>query len=144
MPNIKDESFSFGGVDSRSNPANYPTNRALRCINFTPQSSGALRLRAGYTVPSGSTADSIAIHSMIYYEQFSASYLGPQYVLIGKGASVDVYNMVTGQTNLAPNDKTLPAPSLLAATDGGAGGILGAGTYFYEVTALDGMGGETN
>jgi hypothetical protein len=37
----------------------------------------------------------------------------------------------------------LSAPSTLAAVDGGAGGTLAAGTYFYKVTALDGAGGET-
>jgi uncharacterized membrane protein YgcG len=37
----------------------------------------------------------------------------------------------------------LAAPTGLVATDGGAGGTLAAGTYFYVVTALDGAGGET-
>lgn len=37
----------------------------------------------------------------------------------------------------------LTAPTGLTATDGGTGGTLAAGTYFYEVTALDGAGGET-
>lgn len=96
MPAQKQETFSFGGVDSRSNPANFPATRSIRSINFTPQASGALRLRAGYTVPSGPTADTIPIHSAVYYEQFSAAYLGPQYVLYGKGAAIDLLNMDTG------------------------------------------------
>jgi hypothetical protein len=37
----------------------------------------------------------------------------------------------------------LAVPTGLAAVDGGAGGTLAAGTYFYKVTALDGAGGET-
>lgn len=37
----------------------------------------------------------------------------------------------------------LAAPAGLAVVDGGAGGTLGAATYFYVVTALDGAGGET-
>ena len=40
-------------------------------------------------------------------------------------------------------DQPLGAPQDLTAADAGAGGTLGAGTYFYEVTALDGAGGET-
>ena len=76
MPTRKAESFDFGGVDSRSNPANYPFNRSLRCLNFAPQQSGALRLRSGYSVPMAATNDSVgatAIHSLIYYEQFAAA-----------------------------------------------------------------------
>lgn len=37
----------------------------------------------------------------------------------------------------------LAAPVGVAVVDGGAGGALAAATYFYEVTALDGAGGET-
>lgn len=40
-------------------------------------------------------------------------------------------------------DQNLGAPHNLAATDGGTGGTLAAGTYFYKVTALDNVGGET-
>lgn len=40
-------------------------------------------------------------------------------------------------------DQQLTVPVGLAAADGGAGGTLGAGTYYYKVTALDGAGGET-
>jgi hypothetical protein len=38
----------------------------------------------------------------------------------------------------------LGAPSSLVAADGGGGGNLSAGTYQWQVTALDGAGGETN
>jgi hypothetical protein len=38
----------------------------------------------------------------------------------------------------------LGAPTGLVAADGGAGGLLSAGTYLYVVTAIDGAGGETN
>jgi hypothetical protein len=94
----KIETFSFGGVDSRSNPANYPTNRAIRCLNWTPTLSGQLRLRNGYTAQL--TNDTVGgtnstIHSMVYYEQFSAAFLGPQYVLYGKGSGVNLYNLST-------------------------------------------------
>lgn len=90
MPTLKEEQFNFGGVDSRSNPSNFPPNRAIRCINYTPQASGSLRLRQGYTVPSGATADAIPIHSALYYEQFAAAYIGPQYVMYGKGTVINV------------------------------------------------------
>ena len=40
-------------------------------------------------------------------------------------------------------DIPLNAPLNLVAANGGAGGTLGAGTYFYVVTATDGIGGET-
>ena len=41
-------------------------------------------------------------------------------------------------------DQNLGPPKNLAAADGGAGGTLPAATYFYKVTALDGIGGETS
>src|SRR5579871_798474 len=40
-------------------------------------------------------------------------------------------------------DQPLGAPANLALSDAGGGGTLGAGTYYYKVTALDGVGGET-
>src|SRR5579864_6239153 len=96
MPTAKHETFSWGGVDSRSNPANYPVDRALRCLNWTPTLSGQLRLRAGYTAQmTNDTVGGVStpIHSAVYYEQFSASYLGPQYVLYGKGSQAYTYNL---------------------------------------------------
>ena len=143
MPTQKHPEFEFGGVDSRSNPCNYPPNRALRCLNLAPLASGVLRLRSGYEQITGPTSDGIPIHSAIYYEQFSANYLGPQYLLYGKGSDVDVLNIQTGMVNLAPNNKMLLAPTGLGVTDGGSGGALGAGTYYYVVTALDAHTGET-
>jgi hypothetical protein len=143
MPVAKKESFTFGGVDSRSNPANFPTDRALRCLNFSPQASGALRLRLGYTVPAGATADGLPIHSLVYYEQFSANFIGPQFCLYGKGSNVNLLNMATGVVNKASLDKKLAAPVGLSAADGGTGGTLAANTYYYVVTAIDNLGGET-
>ena len=40
-------------------------------------------------------------------------------------------------------DMPIPAPSDLVLADGGSGGTLAAGEYYYVVTALDGAGGET-
>lgn len=105
MPTRKAESYTLGAVDSRSNPANFPTNRSIRCMNWAPQENGALRLRSGYTVPMGAgndTAGGTTIHTLIYYEQFSAEALGPQYCLYGKGnpnattGSIFTLNLDTG------------------------------------------------
>jgi uncharacterized membrane protein YgcG len=42
-------------------------------------------------------------------------------------------------------DQSLGPPKNLSSTGGtGSGSSLGAGTYFYEVTAVDGVGGETS
>lgn len=96
MPTTKHEAFSFGGVDSRSNPANYPHDRSLRCVNWAPTISGQLRLRTGYTAQL--TNDTIGgtnstIHSAVYYEQFAASYLGPQFVIYGKNSQILTYDL---------------------------------------------------
>lgn len=40
-------------------------------------------------------------------------------------------------------DQPLGSPFQVTAVDGGSGGTLAAGTYFYKVTALDNVGGET-
>ena len=95
MPTQKHESFSFGGVDSRSNPANFPPNRALRCLNCAPQASGSLRLRPGFTFPLGANGLG-PIHSALYYEQFSAAYLGPQFVMYGNGTAIHQYAIGVG------------------------------------------------
>lgn len=52
--------------------------------------SGALKLRSGYTPTGVTTGDGNGnpIHSLLYYEQFSAAYTGPQFVMYGKGATV--------------------------------------------------------
>src|ERR1700746_3224349 len=90
------ESFAFGGIDSHSNPCNFPSDRSLRCNNFAPMQNGALRLRHGYTVPTTDGGDSTPIHSMVYYEQYAASYLGPQFVLFGKGQNIKQYKLSDG------------------------------------------------
>jgi hypothetical protein len=103
MPTRKAETYELGAVDSRSNPANFPMNRSLRCLNWAPQSSGGLRLRSGYSLAmqaSNDTLGATAIHSMIYYEQFAATQLGPQYCLYGKGANLLQFNMATGVSEL--------------------------------------------
>ncbi len=96
MATRKHEDFAFGGVDARSNPANYPSDRALRCLNWTPMQRGSLQLRFGYTVPTTDGGDTTSIHSMVYYEQYAAAYLGPQFVLFGKGTNIKQYALSGG------------------------------------------------
>ena len=98
MPIRKAETFTLGAVDSRSNPCNFPPERSIRCLNWSPAISGALRLRSGYAVPMPVTADNFAVplHTLIYYEQFSASMLGPQSCLYGKNNVIFNFNMNTG------------------------------------------------
>ena len=107
MPTVKEESFSLGGVDSRSNPTNFPKDRSIRCLNFAPQESGALRLRPGYTVPAGSPNLGSPIHSALYYEQFSAAYLGPQYVMYGSGTGIYSFNIAAPSNALIGNFSTI-------------------------------------
>jgi len=93
MPARIAEQFSFGGVDSRSNPTNFVPERSLRCKNFAPQQNGSLRLRLGYTNPTMSTQDtSTAIHSGEYFELWS----GSQYVLFGQSTGLKRINLLTG------------------------------------------------
>jgi len=84
VPLRKPAQYSVGGVDSRSNPTNYPSDRLLRCKNFVPLQSGQLRLRYGYTAPTMGTVSAVAIHSAAYYEL----YAGTKYVIYGQSTSL--------------------------------------------------------
>lgn len=92
MPLKKTDSFQFGGVDSRSNPANYPAERLLRCKNFSPMVSGQLRLRYGYSKPTMSANTAEPIHSAAYYEQWA----GDQFVVYGQGTALNQLDIETG------------------------------------------------
>lgn len=96
MPAQKIENFSWGGVDSRSNPANYPTDRFMRCINLIPQLSGKLRLRNGFTQPNMSAVANLPIHSAAYYELFN----GTQFIIFGQGTALKQYALATGTVTL--------------------------------------------
>ena len=50
MPLKAIDSYVAGGVDSRSNPINMPTDSYLLLENFWPQQDGSLRLRDGYVL----------------------------------------------------------------------------------------------
>lgn len=90
------DEFEFGGVDSRSNPTNYPPNRLLRCINWVPLPSGQLRLRYGYTVPVMSAVTAAPVHSSAYYEKFD----GTQFILFGQAAALKSIALATGIVTL--------------------------------------------
>src|SRR5579883_789315 len=89
----KADQYTLGGVDSRSNPANYPPERSLRCRNFTPLPSGQLRLRYGYTKPA-QVSTPAPIHSAAYYQQYG----GSQFVLYGQGSQLKQVAIGTGTT----------------------------------------------
>jgi hypothetical protein len=80
----KPAQFVFGGVDARSNPANYPPERLLRCKNFSPLVGGQLRLRYGFTKPAQGAQAATAIHTAAYYQQ----YAGSQFVIYGQGTAL--------------------------------------------------------
>lgn len=91
MPVKKLDNYQIGGVDSRSNPANFPPERLLRCRNFTPLVGGQLRLRYGYSQPAQSnTTIHDAIHSAVYYEQWS----GSQSIVFG--VDDEIYTLAIG------------------------------------------------
>lgn len=86
------EQVEFGGVDSRSNPLNMPTNRALRNLNWTVKSGGWLELRPGYTTVSQSTITSSAIHSLIPFTLFDQT----KYVVRFQGMTPYLVAIATG------------------------------------------------
>lgn len=90
------ELFQFGGVDSRSNPLNYPPGRALRCRNWVPRDAGVLQLRYGFSTVSmtGSTSTA-AIHTLLPYTLFDDSGTETPYVIIGQGSSLRALNILT-------------------------------------------------
>jgi len=99
------ESFSFGGVDSRSNPLNFPTNRSLRCLNWIRTQGGWLKLRYGYTEPAMSAVVASTIHSAYQYEQND----GTRFILFGQGTQLK--QMEVGAVGTASTIATLSSSS---------------------------------
>ena len=75
-PLLPFENMSSGG-DSRSNPLNFPRNRALRCLNWVPKQAGFWEQRWGYSSVTMSLVSFSAIHSMFPYRTWD----GHKYVL---------------------------------------------------------------
>src|SRR6185437_2871925 len=85
MPLNPIEAFEFGGVDSRSNPLNFPRNRSLRMKNFAPQDSGVLQLRYGFSTVSMRTVTVQPFHSLIPISLFDDSGTETDYLILGQG-----------------------------------------------------------
>lgn len=94
MPIKNMEVYEFGGVDSRSNPLNLPKDRCLRCRNWIPKAGGWLELRRGYKLLGTGSANGQAIHSRSSYRQWN----GSQFILVGAGTQVSVFNVGSGVT----------------------------------------------
>lgn len=93
MPELRAlEQLDSGGVDSRSNPLNFPRNRALRCLNWCPKQAGFWELRWGYSSVTMSTASAVAIHSMFPYRQIT----GGKFVLFMQGTTLKTLDTSTG------------------------------------------------
>ena len=93
MPELKAlEQMDAGGVDSRSNPLNFPRNRALRCQNWCPKQAGFWELRWGYSSVTMSTVSVSAIHSMFPYRTNA----GGKFVLFMQGTTLKTLDTSTG------------------------------------------------
>jgi hypothetical protein len=92
MPLRPFENMDSGGVDSRSNPLNFPRNRALRCLNWNPVQAGFWQLRYGYSSITMSTVTATAIHSMFPYRTWN----GNKYVLFMQGTALKTLDTAAG------------------------------------------------
>src|SRR5215472_5071982 len=86
------EQVDFGGVDSRSNPINMPTNRLLRCLNWVPKQAGLMELRWGYTAVSMSAVTAVPISGLISFRQWN----GAKFVLMFQGTTWNLFNVASG------------------------------------------------
>src|SRR5690349_9995372 len=93
MPELRAlEQLDAGGVDSRSNPLNFPRNRALRCLNWAPKQAGFWELRWGYSSVTMSTVSVSAIHSMFPYRTNA----GGKFVLFMQGTTLKTLDTSSG------------------------------------------------
>ena len=86
------EFYEFGGVDSRSNPLNMPSNRSLRCKNWVPMRSGHLQLRRGYTAITQSLVTATPIHSLTSFRLLNDD----RYLVYGQGTTVNRLDLSDG------------------------------------------------
>src|SRR5215472_6803981 len=86
------EQVDFGGVDSRSNPINMPTNRLLRCLNWVPKQAGLMELRWGYQAASTTAFNAGQYSGLIPFRQWT----GSKFVLTFQGTTWSVYNVGNG------------------------------------------------
>lgn len=86
------EQVEFGGVDSRSNPINMPTNRLLRCLNWVPKQAGFLELRWGYSTVTMSAVTATAASGLFPFRLWN----GTKYVLIFQGTTWNLFAVSSG------------------------------------------------
>lgn len=99
------EFYETGGIDSRSNPLNFPSVRALRCKNWTKDAAGYLKLRHGATKPAMTSVAASEIHSAFLFEKYDNT----RYVLFGQGTSLK--RLEVGSTGTVTSLATLSAAS---------------------------------
>jgi hypothetical protein len=103
------EQVDFGGVDSRSNPINMPTNRLLRCLNWVPKQAGLMELRWGYSAVSMPTPTVAPVSGLIPFRQWN----GNKNVLVFQGLTWSVFGLPNGSPSAGSG--ALPG-TLLPAT----------------------------
>lgn len=131
------EIFEQGGLDSRSNPLNFPPNRALRNVNWNRTEGGWLRLRHGFSAPTMSAVvTTSAIHSAFQYEQED----GSRFILFGQGTALK--EMELGSVGTVTQLATLSASDQFNAFFANNQLFLGNGTdkKFYDGTTLRDIG----
>src|SRR5215469_10712518 len=89
------DQVDFGGVDSRSNPINMPTNRLLRCLNWVPKQAGLMELRWGYTTVSMSPATPNPFSGLIPFRLWKeiTQGNGTKFVLMFQGTTWSMFNL---------------------------------------------------
>ncbi len=94
------EKWTFGGVDSKSNPLQMPQDRALRCSNWTPNPGGWLELRRGYTSAVGDYSTDAEIHSFANFQTLDLNGQPVRWLMIGSGREVWQLNLGVGYLQL--------------------------------------------
>jgi hypothetical protein len=84
--------YTFGGVDSRSNPLNMPHDRSLRCLNWVVKEDGHLELRWGYSVTNQGTASGTRIVNFASYKKLD----GTRLLVFFDGTTPKTMNLATG------------------------------------------------
>lgn len=127
--------YSLGGVDTRSNPVNRPSTRALRCRDFIPDEAGFLRLRYGYGAVTMSAVVASAIHSMWEYKLWD----GTRYLVFVQGTSLKRMAMATG-TVTTLGALTSSAQCSFDYSDNKLWIVNGTDCKFYDGTTLRDIG----
>jgi hypothetical protein len=94
------ELYQFGGVDSRSNPLNLPSDRCLRCLNWIITEAGNLQLRYGYAVTNQNAAAANRIVNFANYKTLD----GTRRVVFFDGATAKTMLLSSGAVS-APTVK---------------------------------------